>query len=73
MQYDDILKKLKSLSNPRAVEGMARFGINPENTYGVSIPDLMLSLKIVFGNFFYAGTVIRHCRGEYINVCAKNN
>lgn len=40
MQYNDILKKLKSLSNPKAIEGMARFGINPENTYGVSIPNL---------------------------------
>ena len=40
MQYNDILKKLKVLSNPEAVEGMARFGINPENTYGVSIPNL---------------------------------
>jgi len=40
MQYNDILKKLKSLSDPKAVEGMARFGINPENTYGVSIPNL---------------------------------
>jgi len=40
MQCDDILRKLKSLSNPKAVEGMARYGINPENTYGVSIPNL---------------------------------
>jgi len=40
MQYDDILKKLKPLSDPKAVEGMARFGINPENTYGVSVPNL---------------------------------
>jgi len=40
MQCDDILKKLKSLSDPKAVVGMARFGINPENTYGVSIPNL---------------------------------
>ena len=36
----DILDKLKALSDPKAVEGMARFGINPENTYGVSIPNL---------------------------------
>jgi len=35
-----ILKRLKSLSRPQAVEGMARFGINPINTYGVSIPEL---------------------------------
>ncbi len=40
MQYDDIVKRLKSLSDPKAVEAMARFGINPENTYGVSIPNL---------------------------------
>lgn len=37
---NDILNKLKSLSNPKAVEGMARYGINPENTYGISIPNL---------------------------------
>lgn len=40
MQYDDILQKLEALSDPEAVAGMARFGINPENTYGVSIPNL---------------------------------
>jgi len=40
MQYKDILEKLKSLSDPKAVEGMARFGINTQNTYGVSIPNL---------------------------------
>jgi 3-methyladenine DNA glycosylase AlkD len=40
MQYHEILKKLRSLSNSKAVEGMARFGINPNHTYGVSIPNL---------------------------------
>jgi len=40
MQPEEILAKLKSMSDPRAVEGMARFGINPKNTYGVSIPKL---------------------------------
>lgn len=45
IQYDNILKKLKSLSNPRAIEGMARFGINPENTYGVSVPNLRKMAK----------------------------
>ena len=39
-QYDEILKKLKSMSNPKAVEGMARYGINPENAYGISVPNL---------------------------------
>jgi len=40
MQYNDIIRKLKSLANPEAVKGMARFGINPNNTYGVSVPKL---------------------------------
>lgn len=39
-EIKSILEELKSLSNPKAVEGMARFGINPKNTYGVSIPNL---------------------------------
>lgn len=39
-KLDEILRGLKSLGNPKAVEGMAKFGINPRNTYGVSIPDL---------------------------------
>jgi len=40
MQYEEIMNKLKSLANPEAVIGMARFGISPKNTYGVSIPNL---------------------------------
>ena len=40
MNYDEIIRRLKAHSNPRAVEGMARFGINPSNTLGVSIPTL---------------------------------
>ncbi len=45
MNYTDILKKLKSLSNPEAIAGMARFGINPENTYGISIANLRKMAK----------------------------
>jgi len=45
VQCDHILEKLKALSNPKAVEGMARYGINPENTYGVSIPNLRKMAK----------------------------
>jgi 3-methyladenine DNA glycosylase AlkD len=40
MDYNEVIQRLKSLSDPEAVKGMARFGINPENTYGVSIPNL---------------------------------
>ncbi|MFC1982174.1 DNA alkylation repair protein [Chloroflexota bacterium] len=45
MQFNDVLIKLESLSDPKAVEGMARFGINPENTFGVSIPNLRKMAK----------------------------
>jgi len=33
------------MSNPKNVEGMARFGINPKNTYGVSIPEIRALAK----------------------------
>ena len=39
-ETEDIIIKLKSLSKPESVEGMARFGINPEKNFGVSIPNL---------------------------------
>ena len=37
MHSEQILKQLRSLANPKNVAGMARYGINTENTYGVSI------------------------------------
>jgi 3-methyladenine DNA glycosylase AlkD len=39
-KYRAVLRKLKALSNSENVAGMARFSINPENTYGISIPNL---------------------------------
>ena len=47
MQCNDVLEKLKTLSDPKAVDGMAIYGINPENTYGVSIPNLRKIAKEV--------------------------
>lgn len=37
---EEVLKRLKSMSNPGRVAGMARFGINTRNKYGVSIPTI---------------------------------
>ena len=37
MDYDEIIKRLKSMGNPKNVEGMARYGINPKNNLGISI------------------------------------
>jgi len=47
MDATEILRELKSQSNPSNVAGMARFGINPSNTYGVSIPVLRKMAKEV--------------------------
>ncbi len=40
MKSQEIIKRLKSLSNKKNVEGMARFGINPEGTLGISVTTL---------------------------------
>jgi 3-methyladenine DNA glycosylase AlkD len=40
MQYDEIIAYFKSVANPEAVKGMARYGINPEAAFGISIPAL---------------------------------
>jgi len=45
MNCHQIIEKLKSLYKPENVAGMARFGINPNNTYGVSIPTLRKMAK----------------------------
>ncbi|MDH5634910.1 MAG: DNA alkylation repair protein [Candidatus Bathyarchaeota archaeon] len=54
MQYNEILRKLKSLADPKAVKGMARFGINPKNTYGVSIPNMRAMAKEIGRNHVLA-------------------
>ncbi len=41
----EIVAELESLANPANVAGMARYGINPENTLGVSIPRLRAMAK----------------------------
>jgi 3-methyladenine DNA glycosylase AlkD len=38
MKYREVMNKLKALGSPENVAGMARFGIQPRNAYGVSAP-----------------------------------
>jgi 3-methyladenine DNA glycosylase AlkD len=45
MSVNKILAQLKRLKNPANVAGMARFGINPKNTLGISIPTLRKMAK----------------------------
>lgn len=40
MNYAEILNRLEALSNPDNIAGMARYGITPDKTFGVRIPDL---------------------------------
>jgi 3-methyladenine DNA glycosylase AlkD len=47
MNFDEIVDRLKAHSSVAAVEGMARFGINPKNTLGVSIPIIRSMAKEV--------------------------
>ena len=38
LDFDEVVDRLKAHSDSAAVAGMVRFGINPSNTFGVSIP-----------------------------------
>ena len=40
MEVSEVLNMLEGLSNPEAIEGMARFGISPNQTFGIRIPIL---------------------------------
>ena len=50
MEFTEIIKKLKSLSNPKNVAGMARFGINSQKTLGVNVPVLRQMAKEIGKN-----------------------
>ena len=50
MNLTQILKTLKFHANPKNVAGMARFGINPKNTFGVNIPVLRKLAKKIGKN-----------------------
>ncbi len=45
MTSAEILRKLKSLRNERTIAGMARFGINPTGTLGISVVTLRKMAK----------------------------
>lgn len=45
MDKNQIIAQLKIHANPKNVEGMAKFGINPQNTLGVNIPILRRMAK----------------------------
>ena len=40
MEVNEVVDRLRSIGDPKAVEGMARFGIQSSNSFGVSVPEL---------------------------------
>ncbi len=48
--HEQILSKLKSHANQKNIDGMARFGINPNNTLGVSVPVMRKMAKEIGRN-----------------------
>lgn len=51
MEYEEIIKKLESLKNPKNVAGMERFGIRPKTrVFGIPIPELRKIAKQIGKN-----------------------
>lgn len=47
---EEVIKELKKLSNPKNVEGMARFGIKPDKALGISVATLRKLAKEIGKN-----------------------
>lgn len=57
MNYEEVINKLKKNASPKNVAGMARFGINPKNTLGISIYVLRDLAKEI--NSTFKGTTLQ--------------
>lgn len=53
--YAQIIKKLKAYNNPRNIAGMARYGINVKNAFGVPMPDVRRLARELRPNHNLAG------------------
>ena len=51
MHPADILDELRSMSSAKAVDGLARYGIRPDNRLGVSIPALRRLARKIGRNY----------------------
>jgi len=45
MRYEEVIQKLKAWANPDAVQHMARYDINPNNNFGISVTKLQALAK----------------------------
>ena len=55
MDYDTVLEKLKTLANPEAVAGMAKFKVGGQHTLGISIPQVRKLARDIGRNHALAG------------------
>ena len=55
MQLKDVIAELRSISDPEAAAGMARYGIKADRALGVSIPKLQALAKNIGKNHRLAG------------------
>jgi len=54
LEVKEAVDRLKSLGDPKAVEGMARFGIQSSNSFGVSVPKLRALAREVGRDHLFA-------------------
>jgi 3-methyladenine DNA glycosylase AlkD len=54
MEYQEVIQKLQSLSNPQNIAGMARYGINTTHNLGISIYQLRPLAKKIGKNHMLA-------------------
>ena len=47
LSFEQIMKRLRAAARPDQLEGMARYGINPRNRLGVSMPELRALAKAI--------------------------
>lgn len=64
MDTNEIIKKLKSMESPKDREGMARFGINPNKTLGISVYKLRDMAKCIGKNHNLAQQLWASCIHE---------
>jgi 3-methyladenine DNA glycosylase AlkD len=50
MRFEDVIAKLKSMGNPEATAGMARYGIKADRALGITIPRLQKLAKSIGNN-----------------------
>ncbi|MFC2143770.1 DNA alkylation repair protein [Candidatus Aenigmatarchaeota archaeon] len=55
MEYEDIIRELRSMKNPRNIQGMRRFGIQGKEMLGISMPVIRKMAKDIGKDHTLAG------------------